>query len=296
MNTLKVGEFIKEKRKNKGLTQRELADKLNITDRAVSKWERGICCPDISLLKELCSILDISINELLSGEDIEKLEIEQSEDILVETVKQYTKEEKKKNRKLLIFTIMLLVFYVGLVFTMYLTYNQVNKTDGLNWEVIQTKKVAERFYTAIENYDYDTIRKMQIESYGHGQVIMKDSIEDESKCSEYEEQRENGERLSGPGLICKLKYFEEKGLEFISHKFSTQFYVSGYGEFSVVYKLEARYKDTKINLSSTMTAHNGVITYMGIGWEDTYTFFEQQYPDIFNNINAFFGNYDTWEE
>ena len=91
MNVKKVGEFIKQKRREKKLTQKELAQKLLITDRAISKWERGICCPDISLLRDLSSILDISINELLSGEDIEKLELEQSEDILLETVKQYIK-------------------------------------------------------------------------------------------------------------------------------------------------------------------------------------------------------------
>ena len=81
MDVKKVGEFIKQKRKEKKLTQKDLAQKLSITDRAISKWERGICCPDISLLKELSSILDISVNELLSGEDIEKLKLEQSDDI-----------------------------------------------------------------------------------------------------------------------------------------------------------------------------------------------------------------------
>ena len=53
MNKQKIGDFIKKKRKEKGLTQKELAEKLEITDRAISKWERGINCPDISLLKDL---------------------------------------------------------------------------------------------------------------------------------------------------------------------------------------------------------------------------------------------------
>ena len=90
MNVKKVGEFIKQKRKEKKLTQKELAEKLSITDRAISKWERGICCPDISILKELSSILEVSVNELLAGEDIEKLEKEKTDDVLVDSVKQYT--------------------------------------------------------------------------------------------------------------------------------------------------------------------------------------------------------------
>ena len=191
MKMEKVGDFIRKKRKDKNLTQKELAKELGVSDKAISKWERGICCPDISLLKDLSSILDISINELLSGEDIKKLELEKSEDILLESVKQYTAVEKKKNKKLLIFTIILLIFYVGLVIAMYLTFNQVNKTDGLNWEIIQNKRLADRFYTALENYDYETLKQMQRESYGYGRIINEDEIEDENKCDEYEQQRKN---------------------------------------------------------------------------------------------------------
>ena len=299
MDVKKIGEFIKQKRKEKKLTQKELAQKLSITDRAISKWERGICCPDISLLKDLSSILDISINELLSGEDIEKLELEQSEDILLETVKQYTAVEKKKNKKLLIITITLLIFYVGLVIAMYLTFNQVNKTDGLNWEIIQNKRLADRFYTALENYDYETLKQMQRESYGYGRIINEDEIEDENKCDEYEKQRKDSKLESEPGLICKLKYFEEEGVKFISHKFSEHFYIDGQGEFGVNYDLVATYKDSKIELSNMTIVNNGIITFMSVGWGYTEDpFFSQRYPDICRKIDAFFNSdgYSKWEE
>lgn len=68
MDNEKIGKFIYECRVKKNMTQKELASKLNITDRAVSKWERGIGCPDISLLTDLSSELDVSIDELLVGE------------------------------------------------------------------------------------------------------------------------------------------------------------------------------------------------------------------------------------
>ena len=299
MDVKKVGEFIKQKRKEKKLTQKELALKLSITDRAISKWERGICCPDISLLKDLSSILDISINELLSGEDIEKLELEKSEDILLESVKQYTSIEKKKNKKLLIITIILLIFYVGLIIAMYLTFNQVNKTDGLNWEIIQNKRLADRFYTALENYDYETLKQMQRESYGYGRIINEDEIEDENKCDEYEQQRKNSELESEPGLICMLKYFEEEGVKFISHKFSEHFYIDGEGKFGVNYNLVATYKNTKIELSNMTVVNNGIITFMSVGWGYTEDpFFSQRYPDICRKIDAFFNSdgYPKWEE
>jgi transcriptional regulator with XRE-family HTH domain len=67
MDQLKIGKFIAECRKQKQLTQLQLADKLGITDKAISKWERGIAMPDSSIMLELCDILGISVNELLNG-------------------------------------------------------------------------------------------------------------------------------------------------------------------------------------------------------------------------------------
>ena len=71
MDQIKVGRFIADCRKKKSLTQMQLAEMLNITDRAVSKWENGKAMPDSSIMLELCDILEISVNELLSGEMIE---------------------------------------------------------------------------------------------------------------------------------------------------------------------------------------------------------------------------------
>lgn len=70
MDQTKIGKFIAKCRKEKKLTQAQLAEKLNITDRAVSKWETGKSIPDSSIMLELCEILGITVNELLSGEEI----------------------------------------------------------------------------------------------------------------------------------------------------------------------------------------------------------------------------------
>ena len=70
MNQIKIGKFIADCRKQVNLTQMQLAEKLGITDKAVSKWERGIAMPDTSIMLELCDILHISVNELLCGEKI----------------------------------------------------------------------------------------------------------------------------------------------------------------------------------------------------------------------------------
>ena len=71
MDQIKIGKFIAECRKKNNLTQMQLAEKLNITDRAISKWENGKGMPDSSIMLDLCNELKISVNELLSGEMIE---------------------------------------------------------------------------------------------------------------------------------------------------------------------------------------------------------------------------------
>lgn len=74
MDQIKIGKFISNKRKEKNITQSELAELLGITDRAISKWENGICMPDASNILELCDILNITINDLFSGEVVDMKE------------------------------------------------------------------------------------------------------------------------------------------------------------------------------------------------------------------------------
>lgn len=96
MDTIKVGKFIAERRKKQNLTQVELAEKLCITDRAVSKWECGKSLPDASIMIELCEILDISVNELLTGEEIEMTNYnKQAELNLIEMKKQKEESDKR---------------------------------------------------------------------------------------------------------------------------------------------------------------------------------------------------------
>lgn len=89
MDIAKIGRYIAEKRKRARLTQRQLADKLGKSDKSVSKWERGICLPDVSVYMELCEILEISVNEFLAGEDISEDSVREKSD---ETLLQVSKE------------------------------------------------------------------------------------------------------------------------------------------------------------------------------------------------------------
>lgn len=102
MNQEKIGKFIAELRKENNMTQLELADKLGITDRAVSKWENGRGMPDVSLLKLFCEILGISVNELLSAEGLNRDEQQEKfEENIVNTIS-YTNKKIKKTKKIII--------------------------------------------------------------------------------------------------------------------------------------------------------------------------------------------------
>ncbi len=95
MDQIKVGRFIAECRKQNNLTQMQLAEKLGITDKAISKWERGIAMPDSSIMLELCSILGINVNELLNGEKISMENNNQkNEQLLLEMAKELEKKNK----------------------------------------------------------------------------------------------------------------------------------------------------------------------------------------------------------
>lgn len=113
MDLIKIGKYIAFKRKEQGLTQKQLAEKLNMSDKSVSKWERGICLPDVSVYLELCKILGISINEFLAGEDIPKETIEQKAE---ENIIQITKDNKNKQKYLKKIIKLLIVMLVVFIF------------------------------------------------------------------------------------------------------------------------------------------------------------------------------------
>ena len=116
MDQIKIGRFIAERRKLQGLTQAQLAEKLNITDRAVSKWETGRSLPDATLMLALCEILGISVNELLSGE---KVTMENNQEKNEQLLLEMAKEIERKNKTIwsamwIIMIVSMLALFAGL--------------------------------------------------------------------------------------------------------------------------------------------------------------------------------------
>ena len=118
MDQIKIGKFIAECRKKNNLTQMQLAEKLNITDRAISKWENGRAMPDSGIMLELCRELKITVNELLSGEMIEMKDYDKkAEELLLEMQKQKEEADKRLLSIEIIMGLITVIMYIALVMT-----------------------------------------------------------------------------------------------------------------------------------------------------------------------------------
>lgn len=99
MDQIKTGKFIASERKNKNMTQRQLADKLMISDKTISKWECGNGLPEVSLMMPLCEILEINVNELLSGERLEEKEYQKKAE---ENMMEFMRERQESKHKIIV--------------------------------------------------------------------------------------------------------------------------------------------------------------------------------------------------
>ena len=183
MDLIKIGRYIAGKRKALGLTQRQLAEKLGMSDKSVSKWERGVCLPDVSLYMELCGILGISINEFLAGEDIVQEELaRKSEENLIGV----TAEGKRKQRQLrwivcvlLALTLLVSVFTLTLFFRPEQPENYLEPLDKDSIEMKTAEMLSGTDGAFIYNYitaDTYSALKIYISQYQSGELISKEDL------------------------------------------------------------------------------------------------------------------------
>ena len=164
MDQIKIGKFIADLRKEQNMTQLDLATKLGITDRAVSKWENGRGMPDLSLLKPLCEILSISINELLNGERITIDETPEITDKNMIGMLSEREREIKKRRNITIITILLGVLTAILLTTHSIMFSvQLIATlrgDGFSFDAAHYTHKAEKTAKYISDGNYEKASKL----------------------------------------------------------------------------------------------------------------------------------------
>lgn len=177
MNQERIGKFISERRKDKKLTQEQLAEKLGVSINAVSKWERGLCLMDMSLLKPLSKELDITINELLAGEYIKEKEIkEKADETLNQTVAYFNEKDKKRKKRIIIFST------ISIVIALIIILGIINKEYKNNYYVLNNSHIMyEEHLNSIKNHMDEMCEK---DSSGNW-IRIKSSSQDE----EYDNKR-----------------------------------------------------------------------------------------------------------
>ncbi len=137
MNQEKIGKFIYECRKEKKLSQRELAEKLKVSDRSISNWENAKNMPDLSLFKPLCEILDITVNDLMSGEKVEKEDYQEKfEENMVNVVSKASKKNKGLNIFLWTYLIIISIILIFLLSTICLNFEFTQPYDENNMQIV----------------------------------------------------------------------------------------------------------------------------------------------------------------
>lgn len=147
MDCEKMGQLIAVLRKEQNMTQKELAEKLFITDKAVSKWERGLACPDISALVPLSEILEVSVTELLMGQKLETVTAEQVQEALKSSIDLGNRQviQVKHSFQKTCILLIVLIFLIGSAAYSYLQAQKVSKLDVF-WEYLSETSIVEAGY------------------------------------------------------------------------------------------------------------------------------------------------------
>ena len=169
MENHNIGKFIATMRKEKGLTQKELGDKLFVTDKAVSKWERGLSLPDITILESLASILGVEVSEILQGKNDKNNNINVTEEVnkILANIKKEQDEKNKKTKKICIISsiiTLVLIFIIFLITSYYNSYHPNKIIIGENNYIISSstledngleelKEIVEKSENATINYN-----------------------------------------------------------------------------------------------------------------------------------------------
>ena len=183
MDLIKIGTYIAGKRKALGMTQKQLAEQLGMSDKSVSKWERGICLPDVALYAELCQILGISINEFFAGEDITKEDLMQKSEENIIGVAKESKQKQKRLRSMLclVLAVSVLVLSAGGII-LYRSNGPQNVIAPVDQESVEMKTVellsgvdGAFMYQYVTTDSYASL-KIFVSEYHSGKLIQKEPV------------------------------------------------------------------------------------------------------------------------
>lgn len=183
MDLIKIGKYIAGKRKELGMTQKQLAEKLGMSDKSVSKWERGVCLPDVSVYSDLCLILGISINEFLAGEDIAQENIEKKSEENIIGVATDSKHKQKRLKAIICALLIIAVLAISVIGTaVYRAYKPMNFIAPVSDDSVEMQTVrllagpdGAHIYKFTTTDEYTRLN-IYISEYQSGELVNKDRM------------------------------------------------------------------------------------------------------------------------
>ena len=183
MDLIKIGKYIAGKRKELGMTQKQLAEKLGMSDKSVSKWERGVCLPDVSVYSDLCLILGISINEFLAGEDIAQENIEKKSEENIIGVATDSKHKQKRLKAIICALLIIAVLAISVIGTaLYRVYKPMNFIAPVSDDSVEMQTVrllagpdGAHVYKFTTTDEYTRLN-IYISEYQSGELVNKDRM------------------------------------------------------------------------------------------------------------------------
>lgn len=235
MNQEKMGKFIAECRKKKKMTQEELAERLNVNIRTVSRWETGVCIPDLSLYESLCNTLGITINELLSGTYLSKEDyLKTFEKNIINVVDETGKKKKVKGiikNSLIVILSIYVIFLILLVLANGVTFKQDFKDNNISIEKTSSSPI-----------------RFNVDSVSSGQVKYAYLTKDDYTIIFITRYQTIMDKLSGE------KYNSITGYDLNNKQFGEGIEING---FNLKDKIKVYY--TSVNFKKIATADNDVL-------------------------------------
>lgn len=282
MNQEKIGKFIAELRKEKKLTQSDLAEQLRVSTNAVSKWERGLSLMDISLLKPLSEILGVSVSELLNGKKIEIADDNIINDTITASANIYVKREKKKiiKRILLLITTLIILLFAGLSIISEFNYGKIpfgSKAymDFPNLNSVHMKINADKCMNLIMNKDIENLDKFVASNRAY--LLLEDS-----KTIADEQYKKLTNDVHSKSYIDNLRSFY-KDVEVKNYKYNF-FYYDG-SNYVFDYYLDIKYDNKDYTLIIQITPYKEKVAFTAFGFRDDNV---EIYSDLYNLLFSVF--------
>ena len=282
MNQEKIGKFISELRKEKNLTQSDLAEQLGVSINAVSKWERGLSMMDISLLKPLSEILGISVSELLNGQRIDKVDDEIINDTITASANIYVKREKKiiiKRMLILIIALIMLLFTILSIISEFnygkVPFGSKAYMDFPNLNSIHMKINADKCMNLIIDKDIENLDKLVVSNRAY--LLLEDP-----KAITEEQYKKLSNDVHSKSYIENLRNFY-KDVDVNNYKYNF-FYYNG-SNYVFDYYLNIEYDNKDYTLDIQITPYKEKVAFTSFGFKDDNV---EMYSTLYNLIYSVF--------